>query len=288
MMRRMTTAVLVLAGVAAWALTGCEMLPPQNGGSCTYGGRTYSECYVGQSWSGDQQRYIGVSDLLILDSEIRNVSGGPCLLLRGVRNVEVANLTVEGCDQSGIRISNQADSFDVRIIGGSITDTGRVAASNGSCINAGDTGGVGHRGLIIDGVQIQDCGFDDLDHGIYLQTPGYVIRNVVVGDVSGNGISVRSSGLVENNTVNGSVAPGKARIRYFNDHPCETGAAVRIVGNAVDVDTRPNDIDISLLWSAGNGGFACTRYELLGNGDRADVEYQISPEFTAYEIIRQD
>jgi hypothetical protein len=109
--------------------------------------------------------------------------------VRNADGVDLINLAIQGCDESGIRISNQAGSSDVRILGGSIVDTGRGPASNGSCINAGEPPGGQHPNLVIDGVLVDDCGFDDLDHGIYVQTPGYVSRNTVVVDSSGNGIT---------------------------------------------------------------------------------------------------
>jgi hypothetical protein len=227
-------------------------------------------------------RLISPVDVLVLDSTITNAVNAPCLLVRNADGVDLINLTIQGCDESGIRISNQAGSSDVRILGGSIVDTGRGPASNGSCINAGEPPGGQHPNLVIDGVLVDDCGFDDLDHGIYVQTPGYVIRNTVVVDSSGNGISVRAAGLVEGNTVRGSIAPGKARIRYFNDHAC--GSADEVVFRNNDVNYGSGDNDISLLWSSGNDSLVCGRYRIEGRGPTDDVTITIDPRFDNLDV----
>jgi hypothetical protein len=270
--------------------TGCEPTPPpaSNGQACSYDGYDYDECYVDQAWQDTAVRLVERRNVLILNSSITSTSSGPCLLLRNVEKVDIINVDIADCTESGIRLSNQGDAIDVEIRGGSVTNTGRVAASNGSCINAGETPGQGHTGLIIDGVTLDDCGFDDLDHAIYVQTPGYVIRNVIVGDSAGNGISVRAAGLVENTIHQGTVAPGKAHIRYFNDHPCRGDGTVRFLNNQVADAGTVGDIDISLLWSSGNTSFACERYEIVGNGTRPEVVYQVSSEFDGYTVLLQE
>lgn len=260
----------------------------QDGGPCTHQGVDYADCYIGLSWTGAQQRYLSVERVLLLDSSISDVKDGPCLLLRGVRSFDVFNLTIDGCDQSGIRVSNRTDSHDVRIVGGSVEQTGRRSESNGSCINAGVTAGVVHSGLIIDGVELDGCGFNELDHGIYVQSPGFVIRNVTVGETSGNGISIRSSGLVEGNTIRGPVAKGKAAIRYFNDHPCEPDGTVRILNNRSTVGAETDGVDISLLWSEGDDDLACSNYELTGNGPAEVTVYQVVDRYLPYEVVLQE
>jgi hypothetical protein len=284
-------ATLALAVVGGSARADGGSSPPfdgrsladQDGGPCAYAGRRYDHCFVGQAWTG-AQRLVDVSDVLVLRSSIADASGGPCLYLRNARRVDLVDLTIAGCDEAGIRISNRTDSTDVRILGGSIRDTGRTWGSNGSCITAGVTGRVRHPGLVIDGVAVDACGFNDLDHGIYVQAQDYVIRDVLVGDVTGNGISVRSSGLVEGATVRGKVGDGKARIRYYNDHPCGPSDTVRFLDNDVDYDATPGDLDVSLLWSGGDDDLACGRYVIRGNGPAARVAYQIRPEFDALDV----
>ena len=287
--------MLVLAAVAGIARADGGASPSldggspadQDGGPCDYAGRTYEACFVDRSWTGGQ-RLVDVSDVLVLRSSVTDASNGPCLYLRNAHRVDLVDLTITGCDETGIRISNRTDSTDVRILGGSIRDTGRTSASNGSCITAGRTGDVRHPGLVIDGVTLDACGYDEFDHGIYLQAQDYVVRNVVVGDVTGNGISVRSSGLVERVTVRGAVGDGKARIRYFNDQPCGASGTVRFLDNDVDYDATPGDLDVSLLWSDGDDDLACNRYVILGNGPASRVEYQIRAEFASRDLILRE
>lgn len=292
--RRLAVAVVVVVGLAglvaaAWvgagpgkqpivstALAGPAPPPAQNGGPCSHDGRQYGQCYIDQAWTG-AVRLIDPVDTLVLNSSITNAVSAPCLLVRNADGIDLINLSIQGCDESGIRVSNQSSSRNVRIIGGTIDDTGRGPGANGSCINAGQPPSGGHPNLVIENTVIDDCGFDDLDHGIYVQTPGYIIRNNVVLDSSGNGISIRSSGLVEGNSVRGSIAAGKARIRYFNDHPCAPGGEVVIRDN--DVNYGAGDQDISLLWSSGNDGFACDRYRIEGRGPTDLVRITIGSQF---------
>lgn len=219
----------------------------------------------------------GVSDGRIANTSVADVAGS-CLYLKGVQRVDVVDVDVTGCDQTGIRISNEVDSFDVSIVGGTVVDTGRAAdGSNGSCLTAGQTGAVSHPNLLIDGLSVDLCGASGLDHGIYVQAQDFVIRNVVVGRVTGNGISVRSSGLVETSRINGPVGSGKAGIRYFNDHPCGPSDQVVITGNSL----KRARYGVSLLWSSNGEANACGSYRITDNG-RVDVD--TSPEFDAYDV----
>jgi parallel beta-helix repeat protein len=68
-------------------------------------------------------------------------------------------------------------------------------------------------------------------HGMYLQAPDAVVEGNLVTDVyDGNGISMRSSGIVRGNRI---LRVGKAGIAYFNDHPSGRSLELVIENNLV-------------------------------------------------------
>ena len=75
--------------------------------------------------------------------------------------------------------------------------------------------GVDHHNLVIKENVIFDNGTNDHEHNIYVQVADSLIENNTMYNSSGNGISIRSTGVVRNNVIWNSA---KSCIRYFNDH----------------------------------------------------------------------
>ena len=101
-------------------------------------------------------------------------------------------------------------------------------------------------------------------HGMYIQAKDYYIAdNHVTNSTDGNGISLRSTGVVENNLVEHS---GKSGIAYYSDHPAGPSDMVQITDNTVtDSGTYAssrNDID---LLSPPNTGNCAANFVVSGN-----------------------
>lgn len=73
---------------------------------------------------------------------------------------------------------------------------------------------VGNYGTWIDYNTIRNAGDDDRHHGIYMQAPDGLIEHNDIEGSKGNGISIRSSGIVRSNRIAGTA---KSAIRYFSD-----------------------------------------------------------------------
>ena len=141
-----------------------------------------------------------------------------------IRDVE--NLRVSGCEisevegQAGIRLSASGGSSDVLIENNHIHDV----AENGINASQRFDDDVHHRALKIIGNRVERSGLEGgggLTHGLYIQSAGHLISNNIIRDAGdGNGISVRSSGVVRNNQVYGYAQSG---IRYFSDHHAGEG-----------------------------------------------------------------
>lgn len=150
---------------------------------------------------------------------VRNVTihdvDGYGILLRDVDNVCIVDSTVRDVSESGIRLSISGSTSNVTIAGNHIYSIGE----NG--INAGQRvdDGVDHRNLRIVNNEVRDTGLcctDGLHHGLYIQAQDFHIEgNRVMNSRDGNGISVRSSGVIRGNTVGYA---GKSAIAYYADH----------------------------------------------------------------------
>ncbi|MGR3402203.1 MAG: right-handed parallel beta-helix repeat-containing protein [Paracoccus sp. (in: a-proteobacteria)] len=181
---------------------------------------------------------------LVRNVVIENVNGNGALL-RDVDNVTFENVTIRNVSGDGIKLSTQGSTSNVVI---SNSDISRVGEDG---INAGQRyeQGVSHPGLQIIGNTIDQTGLnggnDGLRHGIYVQSRDVLIQdNRVTNSEDGNGISVRSSGIVKDNYVEGSNDSG---IAYFADHMGSDGT-LRIEGNTVvDSGYGNGRSDIDLL-----------------------------------------
>jgi parallel beta-helix repeat protein len=150
---------------------------------------------------------------------IRNVTikgaSGDGIFLRDVSNVRIENSTIENVGGSGIRLSSSGSTSDVTIANNTIKNV----TANGISAAQRFEDGVDHLGLKVLNNRIDTTGLSKAggyDHGIYVQTSDFLIEgNTVLNSVDGNGISVRSSGIVRSNVVDGA---GKSGIAYYSDH----------------------------------------------------------------------
>jgi len=142
-------------------------------------------------------------------------TGGYGLWLRNVDNVTIRNCEIYNVAGSGIRLSSTGSTSNVTLEGNSIHD----AQENGIAAAQRSADGVDHRNLRILNNTIRNTGLccsEGLQHGIYVQAQDFLIEgNTVLHSRDGNGISVRSSGVVRNNVVGYT---GKSGIAYYADH----------------------------------------------------------------------
>lgn len=183
------------------------------------------------------------SNTLVRNVTIENIDGDG-VMLRDVENVRLENVTIRNVTGDGIKLSTLGSTSDVVIADSVISGIGEDG------INAGQRfeEGVDHPGLQIIGNQISATGLnggqDGLRHGIYVQSTDVEIRDNRISDSQdGNGISVRSSGIVSGNFVENSNGSG---IAYFADH-MGSGGTLTIEDNTVEASgygRGRSDIDL--------------------------------------------
>ena len=154
---------------------------------------------------------------LVEGCRVSNVDGDG-IVIRNVRNLAIFDCQIQSVEGTGIRLRSSDGTADVWIIENRIEDTGK----NGISVAKRFGDGVDHIGLVIVDNQVSDTGKlsdEGLAHGIYAQSSDVIVfGNSVSGERDGNGISIRSSGLVACNNISGRSSDGKPGIRYFADH----------------------------------------------------------------------
>ncbi|MFZ1469509.1 MAG: right-handed parallel beta-helix repeat-containing protein [Paracoccaceae bacterium] len=193
------------------------------------------------------------NNTLIRNLTIQNVQGDG-IMLRNVENVRIENVTIRDVSGDGIKLSMTGSTTNVIIANSLIENTG------GDGINAGHraSDGVDHIGLQILNNTIDTTGLagsnTGLVHGMYIQSSDPRIEgNHILNSTDGNGISIRSSGVIRDNFIDTTYKSG---ISYFADHAAGTSNILLIEDNVViasgNGDSR-SDIDI-LGVSSGNLG----------------------------------
>ena len=157
---------------------------------------------------------------LVRNCTIHNTTGSG-IFIRNVSNVRIENCTIHDIAVGGISISSTGSTENVVITGNTIysIDKDGISAAQRSRSEPP----INHVNLVIENNKIYDTGLIGTDgkyHSIYVQAQDFMITdNHIYGDRDGNGISVRSSGVVRNNVVEGRAnAPYKGGIKYYSDH----------------------------------------------------------------------
>ncbi|MEO1026378.1 MAG: right-handed parallel beta-helix repeat-containing protein [Pseudomonadota bacterium] len=208
----------------------------------------YKHVVENQTFNSD---FDAKSDTLYVNSTFkRNVD------VSDVSNVAFVNSTFTNRRGYGISI---ADASNIKIAGSTfrkIRDTAILLRRSGSTRNVSifnndiaEIGGDGihaakrfkrnvdHINLVIYDNKVRDVGLKkkDLYHGIYTQSSEVkIINNHVSGFVDGNGISIRSDGVVWGNYIN--IVSGRDKgsgIKYFSDHKTGKSKTLTIADNTV-------------------------------------------------------
>lgn len=180
---------------------------------------------------------------------VRNVTirgvDGDGIVIRNVDGVRIENCVISNVAGNGIKLSIHGSTRNVHLVGNRIAKTGLDGISAGQR----HARGVDHPGLVVRDNRIERTGLahrGGRNHGIYVQASDFLIEgNYVSESLDGNGISVRSSGIVRGNVVRGSAKSG---IAYYSDHMRGPSDLLVIEGNRVSESGRQQErADIDLL-----------------------------------------
>jgi len=182
-------------------------------------GEVFTETLVleGEQWN----------NTLIEDCSFPDIDGEG-ILLRDVENVVIHDCTFENINgQAAIRGSITGGTKGVIIDGNDISST----TENGITFGQRAADGVDHQNLVIKNNLISNTGLEESggkSHAIYVQAQDVqVLNNSIQGIRDGNGISIRSSGVVKCNKITGISKTTKPGIRYYSDH--QRGATNRLL-----------------------------------------------------------
>lgn len=185
----------------------------------------------------------GDNNTLIIGAVFRNIDGH-AITLRNVSNVYIKDCVIYDIDGAGIVLRSTGSTARVTIDGCKIYRTKR----SGIMVNQRSEEDVDHSELLIKNNLAYDNGNDRFSHGIYVQSTDSIIESNTVLRSGGNGISIRSSGLVRGNLI---INPDKSCIRYFSDHAPGSSDALTIENNVCyqAIDGSRQSPGISLLRS---------------------------------------
>ena len=162
-------------------------------------------------------------------------TGGVGILVRNVRNVVIQNCEVWNVDL-GIQAGPTGGTEDITIDGNYVHDTQRTGI--GASQRSAD--GVHQKNMRILNNRIENTGLGFTDghaHPIYVQSQDFLIEgNVISESRDGNGISVRSSGIVRCNRVSGISSADKPALRYYSDHQTGPSNTLLIEHNQLTSD----------------------------------------------------
>jgi len=172
------------------------------------------------------------NNTLIKNCRFRGISGN-ALTLRSVEGVRVENCVFEDISENAIHMSvTGSGTKDVTLIGNTIQNCGRNGITGGQRYEEG-LDQTNYRVLSnrIENVGLEPGLKSGLLHGIYVQAQDFLIEaNTVLNAADGNGISVRSSGVVRGNTCDGAAKSG---IAYYADHMRGPSDMLLIEGNVI-------------------------------------------------------
>lgn len=190
----------------------------------------------GQSFTTPQM-YEGHNPLVILENEFTGTYANEWALgIRNCSNVYIGHNKFHDLQTAGIVLRSTGSNTGVKIEHNEIWNT------KGSGIRSERQN---NKDVEITRNIIRNAGESDRTHAIYVQSPDVLVGWNYIYGTGGNGISIRSSGRLLENYINGAM---KSCIRYFSDHekgPSDKLSVIRnvCVGGGVDYPA------ISMLFS---------------------------------------
>jgi len=183
----------------------------------------------------------GDENTLILGATFHDIEGD-AIRLRNVSNVYIKDCVIHNINGNGIVLRSTGSTENVTIDGCVIHDT----TKNGIITKQDHSNGVDHTNLVIKNNRIFNVGSSRLHHGMYIQSQDSLITNNEIHGISGNGVSIRSSGIVRANRIWDT---NKSCIRYFSDNVTGQSKTLLIENNVCYL-TRDGleSPAIGLLW----------------------------------------
>jgi parallel beta-helix repeat protein len=177
-------------------LDGCTQTTTLKISGAQWDGKTLKNCKIYNTGSG--------------------TSGGEGIFIEDVENLTVENCEIYNAGRAGIRLGISKSTRNVTLRGNTIHNVGADGISAGQRY----ADGVDHLGLKILNNTIYETGQagrgEGLYHGMYIQASDFLIEGNYIHDASdGNGISVRSSGVIRGNLI---ARVGEGAITYYSDH----------------------------------------------------------------------
>ena len=165
----------------------------------------------------------GNDHTLIINATFRDIDGSG-IMIRNVSDVYIKNCTIYNVKEDGIVLRSTGSTHDVTIDGCTIYNTG----GSGILTKQNEEEGIDHSHLVIKNNTLHDIGTTEYNHGLYIFSTDSLIENNMVSGTTGNGISIRSSGVVRGNKVwdiQGSC------IKYYSNHAPGVSNALYIENN---------------------------------------------------------
>lgn len=150
------------------------------------------------------------SNTLIVGAVFHDFAGD-AITLGNVSNVYIKDCEIRDIDGSGIVFRSTKKTDKVTIDGCFIHDT----THNGILAKQNVAEGGIQTDLLIKNNRLYKNGTDDLDHGMYILAGDTRIENNEIAGSTGNGISIRTSGVIRGNSIRDT---HKSCIRYFSDN----------------------------------------------------------------------
>jgi hypothetical protein len=183
----------------------------------------------------------GDDNVLIINSTFYNINED-AITLRNVSNVYIKDCVIHGISGNGIVLSSIGKTDNVTIDGCTIYDT----TKNGIIAKQDHVERINHTRLVIKNNTLYNNGSSELDHGLYVLAQDTIIQNNEIHESAGNGISIRSSGIVSGNKIWDTQ---KSCIRYFSDNETGPSNTLLIENNTCHLTLGgAGSPAISLLW----------------------------------------
>lgn len=157
-----------------------------------------------------------------------NTTDEAILMIGSANNVTVTGCTFKNLLGSGIAVRSSGSGCDnIQIINNrfeNVVSQGVIAKNNLGTRN--------NTRVVISGNTFINCGqnTNGKTHAIYAFAPDIQVISNFIDTTQGNGISIRTSGVVRYNTVRNAL---KSAIRYFSDQPTGASKNLYIEGNVL-------------------------------------------------------
>ena len=225
-------------------------------------------------------------DVLVSNCLIQDVDGDG-IIIRNVSNLTIRGCTIQDASGNGIRLRSSGSTDGVHIIDNSILSVGK----NGISAAKRSETSVDHTAAVIMGNRIIDSALAETrgrQHGIYSQVSDVrIIGNLVSGIRGGNGISVRSSGLVACNLVEGVSKNGKPGIRYYPDHTTGPSRTLEVRNNRILDAEVGIDLHAETMGKSINDSDLVRNFRIIDNILETEVPVRIHKRWqnSTFEVI---